>query len=117
VAGDPDALAQLLWILLDNAVKYTSPGGNVWVAVTQRGNLAQLHVSDDGCGIPPGDMQRIFQRFYQADSARSGPGAGLGLSIASWIVREHGGHIIAANNARGGASFVAELPAKHEERA
>jgi len=117
IAGDPDVLAQLLWILLDNAVKHTSAGGNVWVAVTQRGELAQLHVSDDGCGIPPGDTQRIFQRFYRADAARSGPGAGLGLSIAAWIVRVHGGHILAANNARGGASFVAELPAKHEERA
>jgi two-component system, OmpR family, sensor kinase len=110
IAGDPDALAQLLWIMLDNAVKHTLDGGNIWVAVTQRGNLAQLHVSDDGCGIPAGDTGRIFERFYRADMARSGPGAGLGLSIAAWIVREHGGHILAANNARGGASFVAELP-------
>jgi two-component system OmpR family sensor kinase len=110
VAGDADALAQLLWILLDNAVKHTSEGGNIWVAVTQRGELAQVHVSDDGCGIPVGEQGRIFDRFYRADPARSGPGAGLGLSIAQWIANAHGGHILAANNARGGASFAAELP-------
>jgi two-component system, OmpR family, sensor kinase len=110
VAGDRDALAQLLWILVDNAVKFTAPGGNVWVAVTQRGDRAQLHVDDDGVGIPPGDERRVFARFYRADAVRSGGGAGLGLSIASWIVTAHGGTILAANNARGGASFVAELP-------
>jgi two-component system OmpR family sensor kinase len=127
VSGDADALAQVLWILMDNAVKYTSTGGNVWVAVTQRGDLAQLHVSDDGPGIPPGESERIFGRFYRVDAARqreiasepvdgadagagAGAGAGLGLSIAAWIVAEHGGTIMAANNARGGAAFVAEFP-------
>jgi signal transduction histidine kinase len=110
VLGDRDALAQLLWILVDNAVKYTEENGNVWVAVTQRGDRGQLHVTDDGRGIPPGDEQRIFARFYRGDAARSGDGVGLGLSIAAWIVRAHGGGILAANNARGGASFVAELP-------
>jgi signal transduction histidine kinase len=110
VLGDRDALAQLLWILLDNAVKYTEANGNVWVAVTQRGDRGQLHVTDDGSGIPPGDEQRIFARFYRGDAARSGNGAGLGLSIGAWIVGAHGGTILAANNAHGGASFVAELP-------
>lgn len=110
VPGDEDALAQLLWILLDNAVRFAGTGGHVWVAVTQRGQLAQLHVSDDGPGIPPGQHERIFDRFHRADNARSGSGAGLGLAIAGWIVRVHGGAITAANNARGGASFVAEMP-------
>ena len=115
VLGDADALAQLLWILLDNAVKYTVDGGTVWVAVTQRGNLAQLHVSDDGCGIPAGEQERVFERFYRPDPARRGGGAGLGLAIAAWIVRAHGGRIVAANNPRGGAAFVAELPARAGE--
>jgi len=110
VAGDRDALAQLIWILLDNAAKYTQAGGTIWVAVTQRGRRAQLHVSDDGPGLPPGSEHKVFERFHRADPARSGGGAGLGLSIAAWIVRAHGGTIVAANNARGGASFVAELP-------
>jgi signal transduction histidine kinase len=111
VLGDRDALAQLMWILVDNAVKYSADGGNIWIAVTQRGDRGQLHVTDDGVGIPPGDERRIFARFYRGDAARSGGGAGLGLSIAAWIVGMHGGSIVAANNARGGASFVADLPA------
>jgi two-component system OmpR family sensor kinase len=111
VPGDADSLVQLLWILIDNAAKYTSEGGHIWVAVTQRGTAAQVHVTDDGPGLPAGEEQRIFDRFYQGDEARGGRGAGLGLAIAAWIVRAHGGSILAANNARGGASFVAEFPA------
>lgn len=111
VTGNEDALRQLLWILLDNAVKHTTDGGTVWVTVTQRGQTAQLHVADDGCGIPAGDEGRIFDRFYRVDAARASGGSGLGLSIAHWIVTQHGGQILAANNDRGGATFVAELPA------
>jgi two-component system OmpR family sensor kinase len=111
VAGDEDLLRQLLWILLDNAVKFTAAGGRVWVAVTQRGAAVVLTVADDGIGLPPGQTQRIFDRFYRAEESRSGTGAGLGLAIAAWIVTEHGGTVIAANNDRGGATFSVELPA------
>ncbi|HTJ35121.1 MAG TPA: HAMP domain-containing sensor histidine kinase [Dactylosporangium sp.] len=111
VAGDADALAQLVWILVDNAVKYSPPEGNVWVTVTPRGERTQLAVADDGPGIPPGQQQRIFERFHRGDEARSGRGAGLGLAIALTIAREHRGGIEAANNATGGASFVVDLPA------
>jgi signal transduction histidine kinase len=111
VAGDQDLLTQLAWILLDNAVKFTSDGGHVWVAVTQRGAVVQLTVADDGTGLPPGAEQRIFDRFYRADSSRSGAGAGLGLAIASWIVTSHRGAVVAANNDRGGATFSVDLPA------
>jgi two-component system sensor histidine kinase KdpD len=110
IGGDADALAQLLWILLENAVKHTTDGGNIWVAVRHSGQQAQIDVSDDGVGIPAGAERRIFDRFYQVNPARSG-GAGLGLSIAEGIVRAHGGTIAATNNARGGASFVAALAA------
>ena len=71
----------------------------------------QLTVADDGVGLPPGAEQRIFDRFYRADPSRSGGGAGLGLAIAAWIVREHGGPVVAANNDRGGATFSVDLPA------
>ncbi|WP_255780967.1 sensor histidine kinase [Dactylosporangium sp. AC04546] len=111
VRGAADALAQLVWILVDNAVKYSPDGGNVWVTVTQRGPSTQLNVADDGPGIPPGAERHIFERFHRADESRSGAGAGLGLAIALSIVRAHGGAILAANNARGGASFVVDLPA------
>src|SRR5690349_18244818 len=104
-------LRQLLWILVDNAVKFTRPAGRVWVAVTQRGAAVVLTVADDGIGLPPGAAQRIFDRFYRADPSRSGTGTGLGLAIASWIVGENGGTVVAANNDRGGATFSVELPA------
>jgi two-component system, OmpR family, sensor kinase len=110
VHGSVDALTQLVWILLDNAVKYSAAGGNVWVTLTQRGDRAQLNVTDDGTGIPPGAERQIFERFHRGDEARTGPGAGLGLAIALSIVDAHGGTIVAANNATGGASFVADLP-------
>ena len=91
-------------------MKYSAAGGNVWVTVTQRGDRAQLNVTDDGTGIPPGAERRIFERFHRGDEARTGAGAGLGLAIALSIVDAHGGTIVAANNATGGASFVADLP-------
>lgn len=114
VLGDPDLLPQLLWILLDNAVRFTGAAGadgRIWVAVTQRGERVQLTIADNGPGLPPGSEQRVFERFYRADQSRSGGGAGLGLAIAAWIVREHGGEIVAANNDRGGATFSVDLPA------
>jgi len=70
-----------------------------------------LTVADNGTGLPPGSERRIFERFYRADESRSGAGAGLGLAIAAWIVREHGGEIVAANNDSGGATFSVDLPA------
>jgi signal transduction histidine kinase len=113
VAGDADLLTQLLWILLDNAVKFTASKdeGQVWVTVTQRGDRVQLTVSDNGTGLPAGSEQRIFDRFFRADPARSGSGSGLGLAIAAWIVREHAGEVVAANNDRGGVTFAVDLPA------
>src|SRR4029450_4480714 len=109
VAGDADLLTQLLWILLDNAVKFTSDEGQIWVAVKQRGAQVQLTVAHNGTGLPTGSETRIFDRFYRADPSRSGGGAGLGLAIAEWIVREHRGAVVAANNDHGGATFSVEL--------
>ena len=111
VAGDDDSLRQLLWILLDNAIKFTpSDAGQIWVAVTQRADRVQLTVADNGVGIPRGAQERIFERFHRADPARSGAGAGLGLAIAAWIVDQHHGTIVAANNDLGGATFSVDLP-------
>jgi two-component system, OmpR family, sensor kinase len=110
VWGSDDALTQLLWIMIDNAVKYTGSGGQIWVVVTRHGALAELRVSDDGCGIRPGEHNRIFERFHRSDPARQGPGAGLGLSIAARIVAVHEGRIVATDKATGGASLVAAIP-------
>jgi signal transduction histidine kinase len=108
--ADADGLTRLLWILLDNAVKHTAEDGSIWVAVTSRGpDAATLEVADDGDGIPPGEEMHIFTRFHQADPARKQGGAGLGLSIASWIAYAHRGTIHAANNERGGATFTVTI--------
>jgi len=110
VMANPDSLKQLLWNLLDNALKHTRGDGHVVVRISPNRTVARLTVSDDGPGIPRANLERIFERFYQADPARSGEGAGLGLAIARWIVQQHGGRIIAENNADGGATFRVELP-------
>jgi two-component system, OmpR family, sensor kinase len=112
VQGNADALKQLLWILLDNAMKHTPEGGRIRMRLgTTAGMTAELAVADDGPGIPREDLERIFERFYQADSARSGEGTGLGLAIARWIAQEHGGRVFAGNNPEGGAIFTVQLPA------
>ena len=110
IEGDEDAITQLLWILIDNAVKATKPGGSIEVGLQQHDSTGLLTVADDGTGIPPDDLQRIFERFFQADAARSNKGAGLGLSIARWIVDQHHGAIAARNNNGPGVTFTVTLP-------
>jgi len=115
VAGDEDALRQLLWILLDNAMRHSNSKISVTLAV--EGDWARLMVGDDGAGIPPDERDRVFERFYKADVARAsaghgrmGQGAGLGLSIARWITDQHKGRIIAAGAPGGGAGLFVDLP-------
>lgn len=111
IVGNADALKQLQWILLDNAARFAGPGGCVCLALGATNSSAELRVTDDGPGIPPAERERIFDRFYQADIARTGTGAGLGLSIARWIVAEHGGTIAASDNPSGrGAVFWVSIP-------
>ncbi len=101
VEGDPAQLRQLVVILLDNAVKFTDPGGTVRVRVSAPGKRPQLVVEDSGCGISDEHLPHIFERFYRVDSARSrneadgasGRGVGLGLSIAGCIAEGHGAEI------------------------
>src|SRR5438270_4825490 len=101
VAGDADALRQLLWILLDNASRHARKT----IAVTLHPNAgwARVMVADDGAGVAPADRERVFERFYKGDVARAGGGAGLGLAIARWIADQHRGRIIAAEGPHGGA--------------
>ncbi|HYY11158.1 MAG TPA: HAMP domain-containing sensor histidine kinase, partial [Kineosporiaceae bacterium] len=110
LAGDADALQRLLGVLLDNAVRHTRDGGAVWVTVTSPApGQAVLQVADDGEGIPPGQEERIFDRFHQADPSRRRGGAGLGLAIARWIAHEHGGWVTAGPTSGGGATFTVTL--------
>ena len=113
IAGDADALVQLLWILVDNGVKFTRPGGLVEVGLRQHDSTVLLTVADDGVGVAADDLERVFERFYQADPARSNRGAGLGLSIARWIVAEHHGRISVRNNTGPGATFTVTFPLAH----
>jgi two-component system OmpR family sensor kinase len=108
VAGDEDALRQLLWILLDNAMRFARATVTVELAVEP--GWARLVVADDGPGIAVQDRERVFERFFRSDASRSGNGAGLGLSIARWIVDQHGGRILAGQSAAGGAALYVDLP-------
>ncbi len=110
VIGDEDTITQLTWILVDNAIKFTQPGGRVELGLHQQGSSALLTVADDGVGVPPQDLDRIFERFYQAEAARTNRGAGLGLSIARWIAFQHSGTLTARNNDGPGATFTLTLP-------
>jgi len=91
-------------------VKFTRTGGSVELGLRQHDSTALLTVADDGTGIPPSDLERIFERFYQANPARSNSGAGLGLSIGRWIVDQHHGSLTARNNDGPGTTFTVTLP-------
>ncbi len=104
VPADADRLRQLLAIVLDNAVKYTAAGDEIVVTTGTQGQKCLLTVADTGCGIDPEDRERVFERFFRADKARSRAtgGHGLGLSLAQSIVQAHGGTIrLVANEPRG----------------
>lgn len=108
VAGDEDALRQLMWILLDNALRYSRSKISVDLEIDS--GWARLVVGDDGPGIAVAERERIFQRFYRSDESRAGQGAGLGLSIARWITEQHGGRIVADQSKTGGAGLYVDLP-------
>ena len=93
VMADPGLMKQLVRILMDNAVKYSPQGGRIYLRISPSGGFVRLTVQDEGIGIPPRSIPHIFDRFYRSDQSRDRKtgGAGLGLSIARWIVEHHGG--------------------------
>jgi signal transduction histidine kinase len=109
VEADHQRLQQVLRNLVGNAVQHSPDGGRLVVRATA-GRTVALEVIDEGPGIAPGDRGRVFERFYRADAARSGGGAGLGLAIARWIVELHGGAIRAEDAEPHGCRMVVELP-------
>jgi signal transduction histidine kinase len=113
VSGDPDRLQQIVWNLLSNAVKFTDEGGEVSVGLRARGGRAEIVVSDDGIGIRPELLDKIFERFVQADGSttRQYGGLGLGLSIVRYLAELHGGSVRAESPGEGrGATFTVTLP-------
>lgn len=113
IRADAVAIDRLLLILLDNAVKYTAPGGRCEIELEKSENEAHIMVRDSGVGIQTSELELVFERFHRSDQARSPetPGAGLGLSIARWIAGVHGGSIQAASKIGVGSEFLVTLPA------
>ncbi len=113
VMGDADRLRQLLLNLVDNAIKYTPPGGEVTLSLVREPGWVRVTVADTGIGIAPEDLPHIFDRFYRADKARSRAmgGTGLGLSIVQWIAQAHGGQITVESRPGEGSKFTLWLPA------
>jgi two-component system sensor histidine kinase TctE len=109
VTGDAARLRQLVVILVDNAIGHSPREGTVRVAVRRDGQSAVLSVEDEGNGLRPEDLPRLFERFWRGAGAPPG-GAGLGLAIAAWIVDGHAGRIEAANHETGGARFAVRIP-------
>ncbi|HUP88126.1 MAG TPA: HAMP domain-containing sensor histidine kinase [Longimicrobiales bacterium] len=110
VNGDATLLRQLFMILLDNAVKFTPEGGQVTIEASKRGRQATVSVRDTGVGIPASAVPHVFERFFRADPARSRGGAGLGLSIARWIVEAHRGRVRVESEEGTGTTVSVELP-------
>ena len=109
VRGDPARLRQLVTNLVDNAIKFTEPGGTVAIRLERAGDRARLGVVDTGVGIPAEHLPHVFERFYQSDPARSVGGTGLGLSICRWIAEAHGGSIRATSEPGRGSTFAVLL--------
>jgi two-component system, OmpR family, sensor histidine kinase SenX3 len=114
VAGDEVQLISAVRNLLDNAVKYSEPGSVVETEARRQGDWVELIVRDQGIGIPAKDLERIFERFYRVDRARSREtgGTGLGLAIVRHVAVNHGGEILVDSREGEGATFILRLPAK-----
>jgi len=112
LTGDARSFQEILANLLDNAVRYTSPGGHIHVHAGLEGADIVISVADTGIGIPKMDQDRIFERFYRTDAARSreSGGTGLGLSIVKHLVETHGGRIRIESEVRQGSTFYIYLP-------
>ncbi len=107
VLADQQRLEQVLVNLLENAIKFTPAGGAITIAATDIGTHVRISVNDTGCGIPGKDLQRIFERFYRVDTARSRElgGTGLGLAIVKHIVQAHGGSVAVESTPGKGSTF------------
>jgi len=117
VAADRGLLKQALRILVDNAIKYTDKGGEITISAVAEGNTVRLAVSDNGIGIKPEILPNVFQRFVRADESRTRAtgGAGLGLSIAQWIITKHNGHMEVLSREGIGTRITLILPIPIEQ--
>jgi two-component system phosphate regulon sensor histidine kinase PhoR len=110
VTGDPDRLERAAVNLIDNAIKFTPPGGSINVSAVREDGAVVVRVRDSGQGLEPEEVPRVFERFYKADRSRESVGTGLGLAVVKHTVEAHGGRV-AVESARGrGATFSFTLP-------
>ena len=108
---DRNRILQVIHNVIHNAVKFSPAHGRIWVVLARDGDLARLTIRDEGVGIPEADLERIFHKFEQSSTTRTGAGGtGLGLAICDQIVQVHQGRIWAENHSTGGAVFTIELP-------
>ena len=114
VSADVRKLQRALANLLDNALKYSGTGSQVTVTLSQQAGTALVAVSDTGPGIPANDLPLVFDRFYRGDSSRNLPGNGLGLSLASAVVRAHGGTLTVQSSPGHGSTFTMMLPCERD---
>jgi heavy metal sensor kinase len=112
LSGDASWIERVILNLVDNAIKFTRPGGHVWMTLTTNRNDAILEVADDGVGIAPEAVPHIFERFYRADPSRANraDGAGLGLSLVKWAVDQHHGSVEVESTPGHGTQFVVKFP-------
>jgi len=111
INGDAERLGQVVTNLLANAIQYNRPDGEVRLQLKSENGLAILSVADTGPGISAADQPRVFERFYRADSSRTGSAnAGLGLAICQAIVTAHAGTIEVASEQKVGTTFTVRLP-------
>ena len=113
VLGDRRQLVSAVFNLLDNAIKYSAPGSTVTVSATTDGNAVRLSVADRGIGIPTRDLERVFERFYRVDRARSREtgGTGLGLAIVRHVASNHGGEVTVESREGVGTTVTLVMPA------
>ncbi|MPM69071.1 Alkaline phosphatase synthesis sensor protein PhoR [bioreactor metagenome] len=112
IEADPARMQQVLVNLLHNAIKFTPPNGQITVAAEEKEKYVIFSVKDTGVGIPEEDLDRIFERFYKADRARSSGGTGLGLSISRHLIEAHQGKIWVESVQGKGSTFFFSLPIK-----
>ncbi len=110
VQGDETMLMRVLINLMENGIKYGRAGGHLALTLTAGGDTVTGKVADDGIGIAAEDLDKVWRRFWQADPAHSGGGAGLGLSMVKWIVEAHGGRITVESVLGKGTAFTFTLP-------
>jgi two-component system heavy metal sensor histidine kinase CusS len=112
VYADPVLFGRAVSNLVDNAVRFTPDGGHITISLRTNDNEARVVVEDNGCGIAPDHLPRIFDRFYRVDRSRGSEGTGLGLALVKSIAQLHGGSIDVVSHLGGGTRFTLRFPAK-----